>query len=152
MSNYDHRMEERVWKRVRSEQQQEPEARSPASELLGLIQAEQMAAASYLALARRMGPKEGALLQKMAREEQSHARCLRGIYIQITGNRPTVQPPKLGNDPIETALRKSYAGELKSIAAYQSRSTDPEYGQVFASMAKQEREHSRAVLELLGNT
>lgn len=149
MANYDRSMESRVWKRVRSDQS--PEGGTSAGELLGLIQAEQMAAANYLALARRMGPA-GAPLQTIARQEQRHARCLRGIYIQITGTRPAVQPPKPENTPIETALRKSYAGELQSMAAYRARTADPEYGHVFASLAEQETEHSAVLLELLGNT
>lgn len=151
MASYDKGMEQRVWQRVRGEQQSQPETHAPAADLPGMIQAEQIAAASYWAMSRRVGPKEAAVLQKISREEQAHAACLRGMYIQITGQKPTVQAPGPTREPLELALRKSYAGELRSIAAYQSRATDPEYGHVFASLAKQEREHSRAVLELLGS-
>lgn len=150
MENYDKAMAERVWKRVRGGQAEPGASPSPAGELLGLIQAEWAAAAAYLALSRQMGPKEAAVLQRIFREEQTHAACLKGMYTLITGQKPVVQTPQPERAPVEAALRRSYAGELRSIAAYDARSADPEYGHVFASMAKQEREHSRAVLELLG--
>ena len=150
MANYDSKMAERVWQRVRGEQAPSGEVRTPEGDLLGLIQAEWMAASAYLALSRQMGAKEAAVLQRLFREEQTHGACLKGMYTLITGRKPVVQSPQPAKEPVEAALRRCYAGELRSIAAYDARSADPEYGHVFASMAKQEREHSRAVLELLG--
>lgn len=150
MANYDKGMEDRVWKRVRGEADESSQSRSPAANLTGLIHAELTAAAEYWALARRMGAKEAAILQKMSREERSHAQCLQGMYILITGQQPDTQPVQPNREPLETALRKCYHAELQSIAAYQSRSTDPEYGHIFASMALQEANHSRMILELLG--
>jgi len=40
---------------------------------------------------------------------------------------------------------------MHTLAAYEQRSADREYGPVFARLAQQEREHCRMVLELIGN-
>lgn len=145
MANIDKGMEQRVWQRVRGEEKQ------PAGlDLPGSIQAELMAAAAYRSLARQMGVKDAPLLQKAAQEEMAHANCLRGMYIQLTGQRPEVQAPQLEPLPTEAALRKAYAGELRSIAAYRERRNDSEFGHIFAAMLKEEEAHSRMVLELLG--
>lgn len=149
MASYDRAMADRVWKRVQGERQEPPSGQREL-DLRELIQNEWMAAAAYLQLARQLGAREAAVLQRLAREEQAHGVCLKGMYRMMNGEVPAVKTPRPQRESVETALRKAYAGELKSIAAYDARSDHPEYGQVFADMAKQEREHSRAVLELLG--
>ena len=90
------------------------------------------------------------MLERLVREEQAHAACLKGRHVMITGERPVIQTPPPGKDTVEIALRKCYAGELRSIADYEARSDHPEYGHIFADLARQERAHSRTVLELIG--
>lgn len=150
MANYDKAMEDRVWKRVQGSRAEPAASGQRDLNLQELIMNEWIAAATYLQLSRQMGPKAAAVLQKLFREEQTHAACLKGMYTLINGTRPVIRTPQPQKEPVEITLRKAYAGELRSIEAYESRSDHPEYGHVFASMAKQEREHSRAVLELLG--
>lgn len=149
MANYDKAMAERVWKRVQGGREETAENARDLN-LQGLIMNEWMAAGAYLQLARQMGGREAAVLQRLCREEQAHAACLKGMYLLTKGEKPVIRTPRPEKEPLETALRKAYAGELRSIADYEERSDHPEYGHVFASMAKQEREHSRTVLELLG--
>lgn len=149
MANYDTQMAQRVWKRVQGAKE-EPKNEPRELNIQGLIMNERMAAASYQQLARQMGSREAAVLQRMAREEQAHGVCLRGMYTMMTGERPVCKAPQMQSEPAELALRKAYAGELRSIADYEARSDHPEYGHIFAAMARQEREHSRLVLELLG--
>lgn len=137
----------RVWQRVRSE----IPADRPEQGLSELIAQEWTDAATYLQLSRRFQGKESATLRRMFQEEQAHTACLKGIYTLITGTRPTVRavPPAI-EDP-EKVLRRCYGREMRCLAMYEQRSSDPEYGQVFARLAAQEREHCRLVLELLGN-
>ena len=136
----------RVWQRVH------PAVSEPNREqgLLELIAQEGTDAAIYLHLQRHFQGKENAMLRKMYEQEQAHAACLKGIYTLLTGKRPAraAQAPRQA-DP-ETLLRQCYGREMHCLAQYESRTADPEYGQVFARIAEQERDHCRMVLELLG--
>lgn len=150
MDTYDPEMAERVWNRVRGKAEDPPAAPSTQG-LLSLIAEEMQDATTYLHLSRGYQGKEGALLRKLSQEEQAHAACLKGIYTLITGNRPEVRavPPK--QESAEIILRRCYGREMRCLNEYENRSKDPEYGQVFARLAIQEREHCRQILELLGS-
>ena len=150
MAKYDKAMEERVWQRVQGNQAEPESPRPPEGNLQALILGEWAAASAYLMLSRQVGAKEAAVLQRMFREEQAHAAILKGMYTLITGQKCVVQTPQPAKEPLETALRKCYGAELRSVSAYEARSADPEYGHVFARLAAQEREHCALVLELLG--
>ena len=145
MDTIDREKAARVWERVRSDAPPSPE-----QGLTELIAAEWTDAAVYLQLSRRFQGKDSALLRRMYEEEQAHTACLKGIYTLITGRRPTVKavPPPQGD--VEQILRRCYGREMQSLARYEARASDPEYGQVFARMAQQERAHCHSVLELLG--
>lgn len=137
----------RVWQRVQSEN---PAAR-PEQGLLELIAHEWTDAATYLQLSRKFQGKDSALLRRMFEEEQAHTACLKGIYTLITGRHPAVRTMPPAQEEPEQTLRRCYGREMQCLARYEQRSADPEYGQVFARLAAQEREHCRLVLELLGN-
>lgn len=150
MDTYDPEMAERVWNRVRGKTEAPPAAPSTRG-LLSLIAEEMQDATTYLHLSRGYQGKEGALLRKLSQEEQAHAACLKGIYTLMVGNRPEVRavPPK--QESAEIILRRCYGREMRCLNEYENRSKDPEYGQVFARLAIQEREHCRKILELLGS-
>lgn len=150
MKAYDPQQAARVWQRVQGQKQEEKEKAPCSDGLPALIMAEWMAAATYGQLARQMPPKEAAVLRRMAQEEQSHALVLQGMYHLAAGERSAVKPQAVQREASDVMLRRSYAGELRSIAEYEARSADPEYGHVFTGMAQQEREHSRQVLEMIG--
>lgn len=135
----------RVWQRVTATRPTQS-----TQDLLTLIREEWADAATYLTLSRHFQGKENGILRKLFEQEQAHTACLKGIYTLITGSHPvvpTTQPPQ---EPPMQALRRSYGREMRCLAEYEARSNDPEYGQVFARLADQEREHCRAVLELIG--
>lgn len=78
--------------------------------------------------------------------------CLKGIYTLQGAGRPDIpSPPPPDKAPVSMLLRRCYGREMRCLAQYEARSSDPEYGQVFARMAQQEREHCRLILELLGS-
>lgn len=147
MQGYDAKKAAQVWQRVQSTAHPQPQDTG----LLPLIAAELAASAAYMALSKRYTGKESIQLRTMAEEEAAHAACLRGMYVLMTGQRVPVQAVQPGQEPMEAALCRCYAGELASIRAYTERSAQPEYGHIFASLAKEEQHHSRTVLELLGN-
>lgn len=146
METYDKAKAARVWQRV-----QGASTANPTQGLQGLIAEEWSDAALYTAMSRRVQGPAAAILKKMSQEEQSHMACLKGMYtLQGTGRPDIPAPPPPDNAPISTLLRRCYGREMRCLAQYENRSADPEYGQIFARMAQQEREHCRQILELLG--
>lgn len=137
----------RVWQRVRPE--------TPAvnweQELQELIAEEWTDAATYLQLSRRFQGKESAVLRRMFEEEQAHTACLKGIYTLITGMRPKIRARQPEKEDTEQLLRRCYGREMRCLAQYEQKISDPEYGQVFSRLVLQEREHCHMLLELLGN-
>ncbi len=147
METYDKAKAARVWQRVQGEA-----AANPTQGLQGLIAEEWSDAAIYLALSRRTQGTQSAVLKKMSQEEQAHMACLKGIYTLQGAGRPDIPaPPPVDKATVGTLLRRCYGREMRCLAQYETRSSDPEYGQVFARMAQQEREHCRLILELLGS-
>ena len=146
MANYDKQMADRVWKRVQGEREEEKRDLN----LKGLILSAQMASATYQQLSRQLGQREGPTLQRLAREEQAHSACLKGICLLVEGRQPVGKQPQITRESPELMLRRAYAGELKSLGALEALSGHPEYGHIFADLAAREREHSRTVLEILG--
>ncbi len=145
METIDKAIASRVWERVRKESPSLPE-----EGLMELIAREWTDAAVYLQLSRRFQGKDAAMLRKMFEEEQAHTACLKGMYTLLTGRRPTVKAPTPPQGDTEQLLRRCYGREMQSLARYEARSADPDYGQVYSRMAQQEREHCRMILELLG--
>ncbi len=153
MDTIDREKAARVWQRVRGENAPAPAPEQPAGTqgLLELIAEEWVDATTYLNLSRRFQGKPSAVLRKMYEEEQAHGACLKGIYTLISGSRPTVRAVPPAQENPETTLRRCYGREMRCLAQYEARSDHPEYGQVFARLAEQEREHCRRILELLGS-
>lgn len=146
MEAYDPEKAARVWQRVLGDSPPTPKYQG----LLPLIMEEQTDAATYLALSRRFQGKPSAQLRRMAEEEQSHAACLQGLCRLTEGTRPAVKTPPLTQEATEALLRRCCGREMRCLAEYEGRSSDPEYGPVYALLAAQEREHCRLLLELLG--
>ena len=146
MSTYDPKKAAEVWKRVQSPFEAAP---NPA-DLLAMITEERLDAVTYLHLSRFFRGSSGALLRRMSQQEQSHATCLTGIYTLLTGERPKIRTLAVPKQAPQVLLRQCYGREMHCLAQYEARTNDPEYGQVFARMAQQEREHCRQLLEILG--
>ena len=151
MENYNSEKIARVWQRVRGEGGDIPQAELPRQQgLSALIVGEQTDATIYLILSRRFQGKQASILRRMFEEEQAHTACLKGIYTLITGQRPVTKALPLPQETTEGILRRCYGREMHCLAEYEARSKDPEYGQIFAGLAAQEREHCHRILELLG--
>ena len=150
METFNQEKAAQVWQRVRGTNPS-PTAVPNTDGLLGLISGELTDATTYLHLSRMFQGRQSSALRKMFEEEQAHAACLKGIYTLTTGTRPSTRTtPQPQEDP-EITLRRCYGREMRCLAEYEDRSDHPEYGQVFARLAAQEREHLRIILELIGN-
>ena len=146
MKNYDPKPAARVWDRVQN-------AAVPAGDSqlnLNLIAEELLDAATYLQLSKRLSTPQAAAIKQLAQQEQSHVSCLKGVYTMITGEKPKVLPVKVSDDPPDIVLRRCYGREMRALAQYEARQNDPQYGHVFRMLARQEQEHCRRLLEILG--
>ena len=148
MTTYDPQKAARVWQRVQSAQPEQPRLDENLKEL---IMNEWTAAATYAQLARQLPQKEGAVLQRLSREEHGHGACLRGIYLLKTGEKCPVHTSNPGKEPVEMTLRRCYGLEMRSLKEYEAKAGDPEYGHVYARLADQEREHCMALLGVIGS-
>lgn len=146
MDLIDPALSARVWQRVQGGKSRDPE------ELVTLVAEEQTDGLAYLQLSRRFQGKEAALLRQMYEQELSHGACLKGMYQMLTGNRlpPPVTRVEVSENT-QAALRRCYGREMQSLAAYEARMDDPEYGRVFERLAQQERAHCQWLLTLIGS-
>ena len=139
MEKYDSRMAHRVWNRVWAE---------PDTESCGhLLMCEAQALADYTKLQRQF-PE----LKQPAEDIAHHIACLRGIKFLKEGLRPAPVTTKPREEPLDTALRRCYAGSLKAAGEYTALSEDPEYGCVYVQLAAAKRRHCRILLEIIGRT
>ncbi len=147
METIDKAKAARVWQRVQGDA-----TANPTRGLQGLIAEEWADAAIYLSLSKRVQGNAANILRKIGQEEQAHMACLKGIYTLQGAGRPDIPaPPPIDRAPVSVMLRRCYGREMRCLAQYEARANDPEYGQIFARMAQQEREHCRQILELLGS-
>ena len=146
MKSYDPNTAAKVWDRVRST----PAATADAQAVLELIAQEMLDAATYSRLAQRLPPPQASIARQIARQEQSHISCLKGVYTLITGQKPLVPPPGVSDDGPEIVLRRCYGREMRCLSQYEARQADPQYGHIFRTLAQQEKEHCHRILEILG--
>ena len=146
MDTIDNKKAAQVWQRVTGNNL--PIRNS--GELLELITEEWADAATYLQLSRQFQGKESGILRRMSEQEQAHTACLKGIYTLLNGSPPKVRTLGPLQEPPMQVLRRCYGREMRCLAQYEARSTDPEYGPVFDRMADRTREHCCTLLDLLG--
>ena len=89
-------------------------------------------------------------MKLLAQDIRQHLACLRGIKFLKDGQRPAPVTAKTREEPLDTTLRRCYAGSLKAAGEYAALSEDPEYGCVYTQLADAKRRHCRFLLELLG--
>ena len=118
-------------------------------DLRALLLAEEMLADACIRLARRLPGREAAL-QRIARDARGHAACLEGICVLVTGEAPRLRTPEAEAGPVAGLLRKCYGWAMRTLAVYEARSRDREYGPVFARLAAQQQEQCRRILGLIG--
>ena len=146
MKPYDPNAATRVWERV----QNTAVSTGDAPSILNLIAEELQDAAVYQKLQRQLPQNLAPIARQMAHQEQSHAACLKGIYAMITGRKAVLPPIQVNEDPPSILLRRCYGREMRCLSQYEARQNDVQYGHIFRTLAKQEQEHCRNLLELLG--
>ena len=138
MENYDSRMAQRVWERVRSE----PERENTCGHMM---MAEVRALADYTRL-QRLFPEMKALTQDV----RQHIACLRGIRFLKEGQRCDPVTVKAADEAPDIALRRCYGLSLRLAGEYSALAEDPEFGCVYAQLSETKRRHCKALLSILG--
>ena len=147
MDHIDQAKATRVWQRVHTEPTD-----TPRQDGFGeLIAREWEAATAFLQLSRRFQSRQNALLRQLSQQEHAHVACLKGIYTLLTGKRPDFAGVKPETGDPQTALRKYYGQQMRTLALYEQRASDPEFGHIFSRLSQQEQAHCQILLELLGN-
>ena len=150
MEEFDREKAARVWERVLKREDLAPlEPRK--TDLTPLVLSAQELAGFYHAAARQLGGRDGDLVRGLLRQQKGMAACLKGVCRMRTGAVPAVERPSLSQDAPEALLRRCYEQKLRAVNQYGSRSSDPQFGPVFAHLARQEQEHCRLLLEILGS-
>lgn len=146
MKQYDPKTAAKVWDRVQN-------TAVPVGDsqiILTLLAEEMLDSATYARLIKRLPPPMAAIARQIAQQEQSHISCLKGIYTLITGRKAMVPAPVVADDPPEIILRRCYGREMRCLAQYESRQSDPQYGHIFRKLAQHEQDHCHKILEILG--
>lgn len=146
MKSYDANAAARVWDRVQSTAL--PPGDAPL--ILNLIAEAQLDAVCYRQLSKALPPALSASIRQLAQQTQAQGSCLKGIYTMITGETPKLPPQKISADPPGILLRRCYGRQMRALSQYEARQSDPQYGHVFRSLARQSQEHCRKILETLG--
>ena len=146
MKSYNPKATTAVWERVKDTAP--PMGDAPV--ILNLIEEELLDSATYQRLSRKLPPALAPIARQLSAQEQAHAVCLKGVYSLITGRKALVPQPVVSDDPPEIVLRRCYGRKMRSLAQYESRQNDPQYGHVFGTLSRQEQEHCHKILELLG--
>ena len=145
MQYYDPEKAARVWGRVQGNTD------TVSVGLQGLLTQAIADEKAYIALSRQIPGTAGQILQKLARQEQKHITCLKGICALVRGAAPEIPVTPTQVESVDAALRKCYRNALQSLSAYEGRISDPDYGAVFSILAQEKRQHCLQILSLLGN-
>ena len=150
MEHTDNTLSQRVWQRIQNSNDLSRNTSAfSVPEICALAAGEFADAAACLKLSRELGG-QGGVLVKLAREDQSHAGCLRGICSIRSGDTPQIAnlPPETGTPA--AVLRRCYANHLNRLHQYRRMTEDPDFGPAFEKMAAEEQSHCKQLLELLG--
>ena len=137
-------MEHRVWQRVM--QQSQPEG----SSLKAIAMNTQEAIGEYRQLLKSRVESHRELGRRLLNTEQENLAALRGLqYLQ------TSEPLKLpmGNPiPVDCKrMVRRYYKARKMLTEYMARSAEPEWGSVFAAMAKRQEKQCDWLCQLVGH-
>jgi len=133
-----------------------PKTSDPADLIAGAIQAEEKAAWFYTTMANMTSDGEARkTLKGLADDEESHARTLTDLYVEITGHE-VIEPPSSAPEgepnffdfpsvSRRAALEFALHNEVKAADLYQSQagaSDDQDRAEAFIRLAETERKHA----------
>ena len=149
MENLDRELQSRVWQRVQRREAPDmpPLGTENLKPLLLMLQENSQA---YQQLASRLPGAEGEKLKQLRQESQKCIRCLKGIAF-MAGEKVKVPQLPMEKEPVKKMLMKCCRRERELWNGFAQRAEQPEFGIVYAWLARQAGERYAALLELLGN-
>ena len=148
MEHLDKAMENRVWQRVQSRQENQEEL-PRRDNLKPWILAAQENTAAYRSLSLQLIGKQWEGLRRLEGESSRMTQSLRGLCalrgepVKLT---PLPAPREAPRRCLEKALRRS----LRMHQALEGQCADPEYGPVYRSLCRKTEDHCAALTEMLG--
>ena len=146
MEQMDAAKEARVWQRVQNRETTDrlrPENGS-------LIHTAGEQAGYYRALSRALPGRNGEKLREYGRRQQRSADCLRGICRLSGLPLPPEQPVPVRTQHPRQMLERCCREEKRLVEEYSARTSDPEWGRVYAHLAAEAAERCCVLLEILG--
>ena len=140
MEQYDSKMAQRVWQRVKGTRESVGALMAAESQCVGICRA----------LARQMPEKSGQI-KALEEQCQQHIRCLKGIEYLVSGSHGGHLPLKPRQETRAGLLRAGYLQCIKAAREYRRWAEDEEYGLCFQLLADQKQRQSLTFLEILGS-
>ena len=149
MENLDRELQSRVWQRVQNRTMPDmpPLGKENVKPLLLLLQENSQA---YQQLSQRLPGAEGEKLRQLRQESRKCIHCLKGIAL-LAGEKVKVPQLPVEKEPVKKMLMKCCRRERELWNGFVHRAEQPEFGIVYARLARQAGERYAALLELLGN-
>ncbi len=151
MNSYDPELARRVWQRVQRPVESTPAPAPAQPNLTDCMLQKQQDAALYLHLSRRLPGKDGVAMQRLYEEEMGQLNCLKGLHILQAGHCPSLPGATPRQEPVEVILKRCCTREMESRKRYEALSADPVHGPLYGAFARQELEHCRILLEIMGH-
>jgi len=141
----DQNLEQQVWQRVRSAQEE-----VPRNDLRQLQREAMELAAVYRNLSSQLTGKQQELMRQLYAGEKTNAATLAGIrkLSRIGGEQLKLWQP--GKEDPARQLERCYHLTRRCMTEYLARSADGEFGVVFGKMAQRAENHCCLLAEVLG--
>ena len=140
----DKTREAEVWQRVA-----EGPRSAPGPE--GLLGESAALGAIYRRLAGSLTGPGRSLARKLLAEEEALAACLRGIQVLSGGGGERLRHWEPGKENTRKLLQGCYHRTRRCQGEYAARSLDPDFGEVYRSLAERAGKQCVRLAELLGN-
>jgi hypothetical protein len=148
MDNVDKQMEKRVWQRVQS-REISPTPTPRQESLKPWVPVAQENTAVFRSLQLQLIGKQWEGLRRLEGESARMVYSLRGLCL-LRGETLRLNPIPTPKEPPRRALEKSFHRTRRLREEMEKRSTDPEFGPVFRSLAQKCDDLCAAIAEMLG--
>ena len=148
MEHVDKAMENRVWQRVQSRQENQQEL-PRRDNLKPWILAAQENTAAYRSLSLQLIGKQWEGLRRLEGESSRMTQSLRGLCA-LRGEAVKLTPLPAPREAPRRCLEKALRRSLRMHQALEGQWADPEYGPVFRSLCRKIEDHCANLTEMLG--
>ena len=143
----DREKERRIWERVRAGQEMRPLKAEGLDRLEALAREN---AAALQKLSRKVPGKDGEKLRRLGQEQNRLAWAVRGLGYLRGEPGHNHSPAPAAKESATRILSQSLTRAMEFRQECADRASDPDYGPIFAALARQSAEQAAAMAEVLG--